>query len=213
MVLHATPSPRERETVAIFHFPKKSFQVITAVTSTPSFPCSLYFHPSTQLILNEYTPSISFKYVNSNTKLGCRYATGWWYSRFPKLNPAPVSTKPYMQDDFGPYPIEKFRCGSCWDICTTTFDLLRDSSNTGILSLCRYGIKCSCRYSSFLHPPDYEVGHCFQYIYLSFLFFHSYMAPLFVPHNLSCGFLCQFFQLPHTPPVRTLRQMDQPFHR
>ena len=46
------------------------------------------------------------------------------------------------------YYFGKFRCGKCGDICTTKFDLCRDASNTGIISLYRYGIKCSCSYSS-----------------------------------------------------------------
>ena len=48
MVLHDTPSPKARETVTGFPLTTKGFlEVITAVTSTPPFPCSPYFPPST----------------------------------------------------------------------------------------------------------------------------------------------------------------------
>ena len=40
--------------------------------------------------------------------------------------------------------IGKFRFINCWYICTAAFDLHRDASNTEILSLYRYGIKCIC---------------------------------------------------------------------
>ena len=44
MVLHATPSPRARDTVTGFLVTTKGFlYVIAAVTSTPPFPCSLSF--------------------------------------------------------------------------------------------------------------------------------------------------------------------------
>ena len=150
MMLYATPSPREREIVTGFPFTTKGFlKVITVVTSTPPFTSSPYFPPSTPIILNGSTSSRSFKYENFNTKLGWHPATDWWYSRFPKSNPDPVLAKPDMWDDFGLNLIGKFICGSCWDICTNTFDLRRDASNTEILSLCRYWIKCSFRYSYF----------------------------------------------------------------
>ena len=76
MVLHATPYPRERETVTGFPFIKKGvLWVITVVTYTPTFNWSLYFPPSTPLILNGSTSSISFRYTNSNTKVGWSSAT------------------------------------------------------------------------------------------------------------------------------------------
>ena len=79
MVLHTTSSPWARETVASFLFTTKGFLlVITAVKYNPPFPCSLYFPPSTPLILNGSTSSRSFRCENFNTKLGWRSATDWW---------------------------------------------------------------------------------------------------------------------------------------
>ena len=143
MVLHATPSSMERETVTSCLFTTKGvLQTITSVTYTPTFPCSLYLPPSTPLIFNIPKSSRSFKYKNLNPKVGWRSATDWCQSRFTNFNTDPVSAKSNMLDDLDPPHIGNFRCGNCWDIFTSTFDLRRDASNTGIISLYRYGIKC-----------------------------------------------------------------------
>ena len=79
MVLHATPSPRARETVTCYPFTTEDvLQVITAVMSTPNFTCSIYFPLSTPLVLNGSTSSISFKHENFSTKLGWKSATDCW---------------------------------------------------------------------------------------------------------------------------------------
>ena len=71
MVLHATPSPRARDNVTGFPFSTKVvMQIITTVASTPAFPYSIYFPPSTPLILNGSASHKSFKYANYGTKLG-----------------------------------------------------------------------------------------------------------------------------------------------
>ena len=117
---------------------------------TPPSACSLYFPLSTTIILNGSTSYRSFKYANFNTKLGWHSATDWWYSIFPKLKPAPVSAKPDIYDDFGPYPVREFRRGNCLYIWTTAFDMRRYDSNTGIFSLCRYKMQLNCRYYSWI---------------------------------------------------------------
>ena len=62
IVLYATPYTRAMETVTGFPFSKKGvLYVITAVTPTPTFSCSLYFPKSTPLIFNGSTLSISFE--------------------------------------------------------------------------------------------------------------------------------------------------------
>ena len=68
MLLHATPSPRVRETVVGCPFEMKGvLKVFISVIYTPTFPFSLSFPP---LILSGYTKSKYFKYVNLYTKLG-----------------------------------------------------------------------------------------------------------------------------------------------
>ena len=43
------------------------------------------------------------------------------------------------------------------------------------------------------HPPDHDVGHCFEYVFLSSSFFHLDRALLFGLHNLYLGIFCHFF--------------------
>ena len=101
---------------------------------------------------NWYKSSISSKYANFSIRLGWRSANDWWYSIFLKFDPATISNNPNMLDNvcvpgiFGPYPIGNFRCRNWWYICTTTFYLCIDASNTVIISLWRYSIKCNYSY-------------------------------------------------------------------
>ena len=120
-----------------------------------NFKCSIYFPPYITLMLNGSTSSIPFKYENFNTRLGCHSETYLYgapdFFYFPQLLCPPGQKYWIMYPpplDVYLHPIEKFRCWSCWDICTTTFYLCRYVSNTVIKPLCRYGIKYNFRY----HP-------------------------------------------------------------
>ena len=97
------------------------------------------------------------------------------------------------------YTILKFRCGNWWDICTTAFDLHRNASNTGILSLFRHVIKHNCRYSSFVFLGASStltwplIWSLILEVPFSLCNFPPDRTLLSIPHNLSCGFLCHIF--------------------
>ena len=103
-----------------------------------------------------------------------------------------------MLDDLGPYPIGKFICINYWYICTTLFDLHRDASNTGTLSLIRDGIKCSCIYY-FLFLSGASANLTWIWILsllwvgtLSLCNIHPDRTLQSGPHNLYCSFLNYF---------------------
>ena len=78
-MLHATPSPRARDTVTGCTFTTKGvLKVITVVRYTTTIPCLIYFTPSNPYIFNEYKSSRSFKYERFSTNLGWHYTTDWW---------------------------------------------------------------------------------------------------------------------------------------
>ena len=82
--------------------------------------------------------------------MGWLSTTNWWYFIFPKFDLYTVSTRPNILYNTWPSPIGKLRCDNCWEICITTFHLLRYSSNTEIISFWRDGIKCNCRYTPYV---------------------------------------------------------------
>ena len=119
-----------------------------------------------------------------------------------------------MYDGCGPYRIGKFIYESCWDICTPVFDLPRYDSITGILPLCKYDIKCSCRHSSLIflgtsaNPTWLRI--CSFHLIGLLLFFHFQLERdiVLVPHNLSYVFLCHFFFISSAHATRLDLEID-----
>ena len=138
---------------------------------------------------------ISFKYAKFNTSFGCNSYTTWWYCIFIRFNLAPLLASPNMLDSLNRSPIGKFRCGNWWYSLTDAFDLRIDALNTVIISLCRYGIKYSCRYLNcvFLCVSIKVtlplIFHCFGTIPLISEIFHLDWTLIFEFILLSCGFI------------------------
>ena len=161
-------------------------------------------------MVNGSTFSISLTYENFNTRLCWCSSNDWWYSIFTKFNPSSVSNNPNMLADvdtpggFGPSHIWKFRCGNCWDICTTSTDLHRYYSNTGILSLYRNGITCNIRYPRWMLLSVYDkvtwsfIWSVFRIILLIYETFCQYCTLPFGLNFLFCEFsqLCLIFMTP-----------------